>query len=211
MYQIMAWVRGLDPCGGTTVCHIVGARDLSNFPHFMSIPNATAAERSIVREIGNEAGCLGMELANTVYALDFTTIERQAARRSRSRFADPETGAIYVMDRGSHRIDIGTRTVIVLPWAVGLAIMPPYAAPAWPRVDQRADCCPLRWRRRGPNAVLCRAIPRDGVRATDLSREPARYRGLPIGARAMRRSMANWGRWPIPSRMTPPGRGRHTR
>ena len=46
-----------------------------------------------------------------------------------------------------------------------------------------ADCCPLRWRRPGPNALLCRAIPRDGVRATDLSREPARYRGLPIGAR----------------------------
>ena len=27
-------------------------------------------------------------------------LERQAARRSRSRFADPEAGAIYVMDRG---------------------------------------------------------------------------------------------------------------
>ena len=80
---------------------------------------------------------LGMELANTVYALDSTSIdlclfaismgalslhqgggevhtlldlaatsqlrshlERQAARRSCSRFADPEAGAIYVMDRG---------------------------------------------------------------------------------------------------------------
>ena len=46
-----------------------------------------------------------------------------------------------------------------------------------------ADCCPLRWRRPGANAVLCRAIPRDGVRATDLSREPARYRSLPVGPR----------------------------
>jgi len=30
-----------------------------------------------------------------------------------------------------------------------------------------ADCCALRWRRSGANAVLCRAIPSDGVRATD--------------------------------------------
>ena len=45
------------------------------------------------------------------------------------------------------------------------------------------DCCPLRWRRPGPNALLCRAIPRDGVRATDLSREPARYR-VCLSARA---------------------------
>src|ERR1035437_9678048 len=44
-----------------------------------------------------------------------------------------------------------------------------------------ADCCALRWRRSGANAVLCRAIPSDGVRATDLPREPARYRGLPVG------------------------------
>jgi hypothetical protein len=45
-----------------------------------------------------------------------------------------------------------------------------------------ADCCALRWRRSGANAVLCRAIPSDGVRATDLPREPARYRGLPVGS-----------------------------
>ena len=40
----------------------------------------------------------------------------------------------------------------------------------------------LRWRRPGADAVLCRAIPRDGVRAIDLSREPARYRSLPVGS-----------------------------
>src|SRR5450631_1958440 len=45
-----------------------------------------------------------------------------------------------------------------------------------------ADCCALRWRRSGANTVLCRAIPSDGVCATDLPREPARYRGLPVGS-----------------------------
>src|SRR5207245_10840255 len=45
-----------------------------------------------------------------------------------------------------------------------------------------ADCCALRRRRSGANAVLCRAIPSDGVRATNLPREPARYRSLPVGA-----------------------------
>src|SRR6202171_3493571 len=44
------------------------------------------------------------------------------------------------------------------------------------------DCCALRRRRSVANAVLCRAIPRDGVCATDLSREPARYRGLLVGS-----------------------------
>ena len=39
-----------------------------------------------------------------------------------------------------------------------------------------------RRRRSGANAVLCRAIPSDGVRATDLPRKPARYRSLPVGA-----------------------------
>ena len=48
----------------------------------------------------------------------------------------------------------------------------------------RADCCALRRRRSGANAVLCRAIPGDGVRATDLPREPARHRSLPVGASA---------------------------
>jgi hypothetical protein len=46
----------------------------------------------------------------------------------------------------------------------------------------RADCCALRRRCSGPNAALRRAISRDGVCATDLSREPARYRGLPVGS-----------------------------
>src|SRR5580693_3247718 len=45
-----------------------------------------------------------------------------------------------------------------------------------------ADCCALRWRRSGPNAVLRRAIPGDGICATDLSGEPARYRSLPVGS-----------------------------
>src|ERR1700678_421980 len=45
-----------------------------------------------------------------------------------------------------------------------------------------ADCCALRRRRSGADAVLCRAIPRDGVCATDLSREPARYRSLLVGS-----------------------------
>src|SRR5258708_40341451 len=46
----------------------------------------------------------------------------------------------------------------------------------------RADCCALRRRCSDTNAVLCRAIPSDGVCATDLSREPARYRSLPVGS-----------------------------
>src|ERR1700716_4472464 len=45
-----------------------------------------------------------------------------------------------------------------------------------------ADRYALRRRRSGANAVLCRAIPSDGVRATDLPRKPARYRSLPVGA-----------------------------
>src|ERR1700674_4582022 len=45
-----------------------------------------------------------------------------------------------------------------------------------------ADRYALRRRRSGANAVLCRAIPGDGVRATDLPRKPARYRSLPVGA-----------------------------
>src|SRR5674476_1574288 len=45
-----------------------------------------------------------------------------------------------------------------------------------------ADCCALRRRCSGANAVLRRAIPRDGIRATDLPGEPARHRGLPVGA-----------------------------
>src|SRR6266700_7800460 len=44
-----------------------------------------------------------------------------------------------------------------------------------------ADCYALRRRCSGANAVLFRAIPRDGVCATDVSREPARYRSLPVG------------------------------
>ena len=34
----------------------------------------------------------------------------------------------------------------------------------------------------GADALLRRAIPSDGVRAIDLSREPARYRGLTVGS-----------------------------
>src|ERR1700731_206035 len=45
-----------------------------------------------------------------------------------------------------------------------------------------ADCCALRWRRSGADAALCRAIPSDGVCATDLPGEPARYRSLPVGS-----------------------------
>src|SRR5258708_17883010 len=45
-----------------------------------------------------------------------------------------------------------------------------------------ADCCALRRRRSGTNAVLCRAIPRDGVCAAALSREPARYPSLLVGS-----------------------------
>src|SRR6202051_3349285 len=45
-----------------------------------------------------------------------------------------------------------------------------------------ADCCALRRRCSGADAVLCRAIPRDGVCATDLSREPARYRSLLVAS-----------------------------
>src|SRR5439155_13721191 len=45
-----------------------------------------------------------------------------------------------------------------------------------------ADCCALRRRRSGANAVLCRAIPSDGVRASYLPSEPARYRSLSVGA-----------------------------
>src|SRR5580704_17427043 len=46
----------------------------------------------------------------------------------------------------------------------------------------RTDCCTLRWRRSGANIALCRAVSGDGVCATDLSREPARYRSLPVGS-----------------------------
>src|ERR1700674_4044532 len=45
-----------------------------------------------------------------------------------------------------------------------------------------ADCCALRRRHSGTNAVLHRAIPSDGVCATDLSREPARYRSMRVGS-----------------------------
>src|SRR5512145_702013 len=37
-------------------------------------------------------------------------------------------------------------------------------------------------RSRGPHTDLCRAVSGDGVRTADLSREPARYRDLPVGA-----------------------------
>src|ERR1700730_5971931 len=45
-----------------------------------------------------------------------------------------------------------------------------------------ADHCTLRWRRSRANAELLRAISSDGVCATDLSRDLARYRSLPVGS-----------------------------
>src|SRR5579863_10770639 len=45
-----------------------------------------------------------------------------------------------------------------------------------------ADCCALRWRCSGANALLRRAIPSDGVCATDIPGEPARHRSLPVGS-----------------------------
>jgi hypothetical protein len=45
-----------------------------------------------------------------------------------------------------------------------------------------ADCRALWWRPPGANAHLCRAIPRDGLCSTDLPREPARHRNLPVCA-----------------------------
>ena len=41
---------------------------------------------------------------------------------------------------------------------------------------------PLRRRQPRAHADVCRAIPCHGVRATDLPREPARYRDVPVGA-----------------------------
>src|SRR5271166_6908064 len=43
-----------------------------------------------------------------------------------------------------------------------------------------ADRRALRRRPRGAGAVLCRTIPGDGVRPTDLSRELARHRSVPL-------------------------------
>ena len=60
-------------------------------------------------------------------------------------------------------------------------------------IDFRCNCCgllPATVAAPGAKAGLCRAIPRDGVCATDLSREPARYRGLPIGARV--ENLSHW-------------------
>src|SRR5271169_2749608 len=45
----------------------------------------------------------------------------------------------------------------------------------------REDCGAVQRRLSGANAVLRRTIPSHGVRSTDLSREPARYRNLPVG------------------------------
>src|ERR1700674_511454 len=45
-----------------------------------------------------------------------------------------------------------------------------------------ADCYALRWRRSGANAVLCRAIPSDGVRKPNLRKKPAGYGSLLFGA-----------------------------
>ena len=55
-------------------------------------------------------------------------------------------------------------------------------------------------------ADLRRTIPRDGLCATDLPREPARHRGLSVGAG--RPSSTTWAcgrrssarRWPMPTR-----------
>ena len=46
-----------------------------------------------------------------------------------------------------------------------------------------ADRRPVRQRSPGPDAFLCRAIPGHGLRPTDLPREPARHRDLPLGLR----------------------------
>src|SRR5271167_4754768 len=45
----------------------------------------------------------------------------------------------------------------------------------------REDCGAVQRRLSGANAVLRRTIPSHGVRSTDLSREPARYRNLLVG------------------------------
>jgi len=41
----------------------------------------------------------------------------------------------------------------------------------------------LRRQRGRAHAVVCRAVPGDGLRATHLAREPARHRGQPVGQR----------------------------
>src|SRR5271163_2089904 len=47
--------------------------------------------------------------------------------------------------------------------------------------DVREDCGAVQRRPSGANTVLRRTIPSHGVCSTDLSREPARYRNLPVG------------------------------
>lgn len=49
-------------------------------------------------------------------------------------------------------------------------------------MDQLRAYCAAAWRQLGRSYVVARrAVPRDGLRATDLVREPVRHRGQPVG------------------------------
>ena len=91
----------------------------------------------------------------------------RSGKRRFSRSLRPRTGGVDLGAVGAHE----HRQNAVRP-AHGFSALEHF----------RTDCCALWWRRSGADALLRRAIPSDGVRAIDLSREPARYRGLPVGS-----------------------------